>query len=341
MRAEHYGHSPKRCLCVLLPLLIAISYNIYLPSRVHYINDDLSTRQLTNSRIHRDGVIILGMHRSGTSVLAGLLSKMGLNTGGPLLPPSKDNPRGFFEREDIVIQNHILLRHQFIRYAYHTQYYDANTGLQLAMSNSSLFAYGRQALAFLNDPLNHPYLLKDPRFCITLRTWLPLIQVTPAILFIYRHPFDVALSLHRRGHELFRISKGLRLWYVYNRRAIQQSHDLCKVVTSYESLMADPKGELDRVYRELRDSCGFDIPRMISNEDITFLVNVTLQSRKPRVINEPCQVDGRSIEPPRTWMSPSEGDLLLYRKVVMAFCAMESRTAFLSTFDWDDTIRDV
>lgn len=35
----------------------------------------------------RPGVIILGMHRSGTSILGGLMNKMGLKTGGPLINP--------------------------------------------------------------------------------------------------------------------------------------------------------------------------------------------------------------------------------------------------------------
>jgi hypothetical protein len=42
------------------------------------------------------------MHRSGTSVLGGLVNKMGLKTGGPLIAPAEDNEKGFFERIDVV-----------------------------------------------------------------------------------------------------------------------------------------------------------------------------------------------------------------------------------------------
>jgi hypothetical protein len=44
----------------------------------------------------------VGMHRSGTSVLGGLINKMGLKTGGPLIAPAEDNEKGFFERIDVV-----------------------------------------------------------------------------------------------------------------------------------------------------------------------------------------------------------------------------------------------
>ena len=60
-----------------------------------------------------DGVIVLGMHRSGTSMLSGLLVKgLGYKTGGPLIGQSFDNKKGFFERIDIVLQNDEFLKQQ-------------------------------------------------------------------------------------------------------------------------------------------------------------------------------------------------------------------------------------
>jgi hypothetical protein len=58
--------------------------------------------------------IHLHMHpnRSGTSVIGGLLSQMGLKTGGPLIGAAADNAKGFFERIDVVLQNDYLMRNQ-------------------------------------------------------------------------------------------------------------------------------------------------------------------------------------------------------------------------------------
>eukprot|EP00981_Chlorochromonas_danica_P012651 scaffold5245_cov183-Ochromonas_danica.AAC.2 len=56
---------------------------------------------VTQMSLH-PGLVILGMHRSGTSLLAGLMHHMGLEPGGPLLNSSvSDNPKGYFERLDI------------------------------------------------------------------------------------------------------------------------------------------------------------------------------------------------------------------------------------------------
>jgi hypothetical protein len=41
-------------------------------------------------------LIILSMHRSGTSALTGVLNLMGVSLGKELLQPQPDNPKGFF-----------------------------------------------------------------------------------------------------------------------------------------------------------------------------------------------------------------------------------------------------
>ena len=46
------------------------------------------TPQIFENIAYRPGVIVLGMHRSGTSILGGLINKMGLKTGGPLIAPA-------------------------------------------------------------------------------------------------------------------------------------------------------------------------------------------------------------------------------------------------------------
>ena len=80
--------------------------------------------------------------------------------------------------------------------------------------------------------------------------------------------------MHQRTYEQFRIVRGLQLWYVYNRRAIQQSQDLCRVVTSQRLVMSRPKEEVDRIYKELREDCGVDIPRRVSDEDVATSNNI-------------------------------------------------------------------
>jgi len=290
---------------------------------------------------NRPGVIILGMHRSGTSVIGGLISKMGLKTGGPLIQAAEDNAKGFFERVDVVLQNDELMKLQNIWYSFNTVSYDNTRGLMAALDakdSKPLFKEGRRALAFLNGPDNYPWMLKDPRLCITLRTWLPLLNFIPAILFTYRHPLDVALSLNKR-YEHMQMGKGMRLWYVYNKRAIQQSSDLCRVTASHKRVMTNARPELDRIYQQLKE-CGVDVPHKVSDNDLSDFIDIKLQHGRSTLKDTSCDGDTTKLLPPESWPTKEEKHIKLYREAMRVYCAFEDGTAYLSDFKWDETIRD-
>lgn len=232
--------------------------------------------------------------------MGGLITKMGLRTGGPLIPAAEDNEKGFFERVDVVIQNDLLLARQGINYALFTNRYNALEGLKVVMANresGKFFAEGRRGLAFLNNKINYPWMLKDPRLCITLRTWLPLLNFVPAILFIYRHPFDVSLSMNKRATEHFKIERAMKLWYMYNKRAIQQSDDLCLVVGSHKKIMKSPHSEFARMYHEL-NACGVDVPRQLTSKDIESFIDVRLQHGKNGLGDVSCGTNFHNLELP-------------------------------------------
>jgi hypothetical protein len=225
---------------------------------------------------------------------------MGLRTGGPLIPAAEDNEKGFFERVDVVIQNDMLLARQGINYALFTNRYNALEGLKVVMANKEsgkFFAEGRRGLAFLNNKINYPWMLKDPRLCITLRTWLPLLNFVPAILFIYRHPFDVSLSMNKRATEHFRIERAMKLWYIYNKRAIQQSDDLCLVVGSHKKIMKSPHSEFARMYHEL-NACGVDVPRQLTSKDIESFIDIRLQHGRNGLADVSCGTNFHNLEVP-------------------------------------------
>lgn len=295
-----------------------------------------------NDAIVRSGVIILGMHRSGTSVLGGLVNKMGLLTGGPLIGPAEDNEKGFFERVDVVLQNDALMHRQNVDYAYNTYKYDATAGVKDILNDdgsSKFFREGTRGLQFLNDPKNYPWMLKDPRLCITVRTWLPVLKAIPAILFSYRHPFDVAMSMKKRETEHFKISKGLKMWYVYNRRAIQQTHDLCRVATSHRAVMQQPQVEFDRIYEELRQ-CGVPVPHKLAPVDISSFIDSSLQHGKSTLKDTSCSGDLTTLSPPEAWPTSEAEHVSLYREVMRVYCGLEDGSALKASFQWDESIRD-
>eukprot|EP01031_Cornospumella_fuschlensis_P028533 gene28533-34443_t len=300
-----------------------------------------------DSLAYRPGVVILGMHRSGTSLLGGLITKMGLQTGGPLIQAAEDNPKGFFERIDVVLQDDTLMARQNVHYSHNTYKYNALQGTKdiLAQYDEKFFAEGRRGLAFLNNPSNYPWMLKDPRLCITLRSWLPLLNFQPVVLFSYRHPLDVALSMNTRGFEKFKINKGLRIWYMYNRRAIENSQDLCRVVTSHRKVMKDTMSELQHIHAQLVQ-CGVPVPHMPSEAEVGEFVDIKLQHGKNSLGKEECDGLGGvkggldSLRPPSTWPTTEDDHISLYKEVMRVYCAMEGGQAFKADFKWNDKVKD-
>jgi hypothetical protein len=182
-------------------------------------------------------------------------------------------------------------------------------------------------------------MLKDPRLCITIRTWIPLLNFVPSILFTYRHPLDVGLSMNKRTTENFPVQKGIKLWYVYNKSAIKHTQDICRVVASHGNVMKSPRQELDRIYNELI-ACGLNVPKKVSDEDIKSFIDPKLQHGKTTLLDNSCNGDNSAISIPDTWQTNEPNHLKLYREAMKLYCALEDGSALTGNYKFDDTIID-
>ena len=151
-------------------------------------------------------ILILGMHRSGTSCLAGSLQESGLylgevNTGAP------HNAKGNRESRAIMDLQDDLLR--------------ANGGDWDAPPREVVWQpehRARRDAIIATYPADQIWGFKDPRTLLTLEGWL---EVLPSVRFVgtFRHPLAVAASLHARNQ--FSVEKSLALWAVYNQRLLE------------------------------------------------------------------------------------------------------------------------
>jgi hypothetical protein len=151
-------------------------------------------------------VCVLGMHRSGTSCLAGSLEQQGLFLGdvNTAAPWNKRGNRESFEMMDL--QAAIL---------------EASGGSwdrppDAVEWRPEHFAQARQILArHAGWPL---WGFKDPRTLLTLEGWRALVPDL-ALVAIFRHPLGVAQSLERRNN--FDVESALTLWKTYNERLVE------------------------------------------------------------------------------------------------------------------------
>lgn len=191
-------------------------------------------------------IIILGMHRSGTSAATGLLTSMGAYFGpdSAAMPAQPDNPRGFWERADVVAADDVLLAAAGAAW---------NTPLRYErekVPRALLDAILPRMRAIAGDLSDRPVsVVKDPRMCLTLREWAPLFP-RPVCVFLHRNPLAIARSLQKRGD--CSIMTGLALWEAYVRAALRNVRGLPLVALRYDRLLEAPAEELGRLLEALR-----------------------------------------------------------------------------------------
>lgn len=293
------------------------------------------------------GFVVLGMHRSGTSMLAGLLhTSFGYKVGGPLIGAAFDNEKGFFERVDVVLQNDEFMAKQDVWWANNVVHYDPDRALADKESGKVKFEKGRTGLQFMNNPQNAPWMQKDPRMCITLRTWLKLLNNEPAAVFSYRNPLEVAMSLKKREKN-FTLERGLRLWIAYNMSALKNSRGLCVVHTSNDAILASPLKELQRISDELTTLCGVPAPPgSLTQEHVDKFIDPKLQhNRKEREEDQKnkeilethnggkCKVYSYDTDLSNT---PNEyrQEHKLYLRAMKVYCDLQSGKALQEDYEW-------
>ncbi len=136
-------------------------------------------------------VLVLGMHRSGTSLAAEILSTLGLWIGAEqnLIGASQFNPRGHFELLAGVEFDNEVLRQAGGTWDHPPAMESVDALAPTIRPAVEAWFDGRPALAF-----------KDPRLCLTLPVWIPALAAFDVrIVHVMRESLAVARSLVTRN----------------------------------------------------------------------------------------------------------------------------------------------
>jgi len=189
-------------------------------------------------------VCVLGMHRSGTSALAGLLQRLGVDLGRNLMKPGDDNPKGFFEHYEIV-GCHISLLDAL------GSYYDDILPLPTGWERRQEVAHHRDHLRrlilqeFAARPL---WGFKDPRVCRLLPMWFPLFEqlgAAPQFILMVRDPDEIASSLAARGGHSYNQTLLMTLEHMLS--AERHTRGRQRVVLGYDQLLDNWRPQIDRI----------------------------------------------------------------------------------------------
>ncbi|MFT4518478.1 MAG: hypothetical protein ACI9JM_000859 [Halioglobus sp.] len=171
--------------------------------------------------------VITGMHRSGTSFLANLVHEAGADFGPreKLLEADSFNAGGYFENTDVMVLNDRIVLGDFL-YSEEARLMPLDQKGKLILrarmavlkarylllnDNTSIERRARKKSAEMQalDALRADIWVKDPRFSLTLQEWMSNTTIEK-VLYIYRHPAEVAHSLKEREH--LPLWLGLRTW---------------------------------------------------------------------------------------------------------------------------------
>ena len=194
-------------------------------------------------------IMVLGMHRSGTSAIARALEVVGVDLGNDLLPPMANvNEKGFWEDRDFNRLN------VDIHAALGKEWYDR---LRISASDLELLhrkGYFLRAVDILRKKLEgvSAFGIKDPRATRLLPFWKAVAAhcgYELSFVVAARNPLNVARSLGER--DKFDVERGYLLWLDYVLQGLTDSQGSRRLVVDYDRLLDSPGTEIARMADKL------------------------------------------------------------------------------------------
>lgn len=191
----------------------------------------------------RHVVVVLGMHRSGTSALTEAMANSGLplKLGDKLLGPKSENPRGYFEDIRIVKANQDFFR------TFNTNYLEP-WKLPTVVTTEGIEKIQKVWSALEREKIN---MIKDPRLCVTLPQWQAAWRhdAKPLYVHIWRHPAQVANSLWRRAQVPVELSE--QNWVFHIKSALRHADLNRSVFLMHSDLISVPAETIDSAVHEI------------------------------------------------------------------------------------------
>ena len=182
--------------------------------------------------------LVVGMHRSGTSLLGSLLPACGIAMPGPLLDGDPHNPEGYFEHADITqIQEQLLIELD--------RWWPSARGVQALPNDWLTKGATQQAITQLSRTLQREIInqsgdwaIKDPRSSLLLPLWFKVckqLNIQLKLLLAIRDPKEVIMSLVQRDGAFTGMDewRAQQLWWHHNAQVLRTRGKIPLQIISY------------------------------------------------------------------------------------------------------------
>jgi hypothetical protein len=223
---------------------------------VNVLCDDVGVSR----RSRLTAVLVLGMHRSGTSSVAGALVHLGGDGPLHMAPPKPDNERGHWESSVIMELNGDVLAAGDSDW---TDWRKFDSGRIRQPFADGLRARAKATLMAEFADARIP-VIKDPRMCRLMRFWAPVFEEagwSARAVLPLRSLLEVAWSLERR--DGIDPSLGCLLWLRHVLDAEAETRGMSRAIFDWPTFLGDPSAALRRIIGRI----GLDWPRW-SEDDL-------------------------------------------------------------------------
>ena len=194
----------------------------------------------------KDVIIVIGMHRCGTSTISGILSLAGYKVGNNPQETDFFNQKGYFENIRFGIFNNDVLSAlggswcDTLRIPQNTWYYPS--------ANS----FREQLQTIINEEFANEsaILIKDPRISVLLPLYCEVfhrMSIIPRFIINFRDPLEVAVSLKMRNN--LSMASSFAIWMDHLLKAERFTRNYPRVLLFYNDILKDPIASLQLVLR--------------------------------------------------------------------------------------------
>ena len=205
-----------------------------------WLREEIVTKEMIESfrEVGKKAVLVLGMHRSGTSALTRVLGLSGMDMAEDLMLANEANALGYWESVELATIHGDILN------SLHSSWDDVLPIAEQSFQADSMEQYK----ILLTDYLVREFsgssriLIKDPRMCRLLPLWLDVLanlNIQVNVVLIFRHPVEVAKSLYKR--DGFSQQKSFLLWIRHVLDAEKYSRGLPRCFVNYAQLLTNPQ----------------------------------------------------------------------------------------------------
>lgn len=200
-------------------------------------------------------LLILGMHRSGTSVVTRCCNLLGIPLGSEFIYTNQYNQRGFWEHSSVVSLHEALLA------AMHYSWDDVRA-MPITMQSHPAYQEAKERLkALLLEETKDTamWAAKDPRMCRLLPLWQEVaeeLDYSIKTVMVLRNPLESSMSLHKRdGMDK---EQALLLWLRYNLDMELYSRPYERCWVYYPEFLNDWKAQAHRISEQI--SINWSVP---------------------------------------------------------------------------------